>query len=82
MLWLMVLIFKRSSKCALKETLEKNLKHFGGGFGKLGMEPISTKLKEGSKPYLGRYYNIPKTYEQPTRKEIGWMVAIDVLWRL
>ena len=48
----------------------------------LDMEPVSIKLKEGSKQYQGRYYNIPKAYEQPTRKEIDRMAAIDVLRKL
>ena len=63
---------QRSSKSALKATLNKYLNLFGGGLGLLDMEHVSIKLKEGSKPYQGRYYNIPKFYEQPTRKEIGW----------
>ena len=46
------------------------------------MEPVLIKLKEGSKPYQGRYYNILKAYEQPIRKEIDRIVAIDVLKKL
>ena len=73
---------QRSSKRALKSTLKKFPKLFGGGLGLLDMEPVSIKLKEDSKPYQGRYYNIPKAYKQPTRKEIDRMVAIDVLRKL
>ena len=68
----------RSSKKALKSTLKKFPTLFGGGLGLLDMEPASIKLKEGSKPYQGIYYNIPKAYEQPTRTEIDRMVDIDV----
>ena len=46
------------------------------------MKPVSIRLKEGSKPYQGRYYNIPKAYEQPTRKEIDKVMAINVLMKL
>ena len=48
----------------------------------LDMKPVSIKSKQGSKPYQGRYYNILKAYEQPTRKEIDRIVAIDVLRKL
>ena len=72
----------RSSKRALKSTLKKFPTLFGGGLGLLDMEPVSIKLKEGSKPYQGRYYNIPKAYERPTRTEIDRMVTIDVLRKL
>ena len=53
----------RSSKKALKSTLKKFPTLFGGGLGLLAMEPVSIKLKEGFKPYQGRYYNIPKVYD-------------------
>ena len=59
---------QRSSKRSLKETLKKYPRLFGGGLGLLDMEHISIKLKEGSKQYQGRYYNILKACEQPTRK--------------
>ena len=48
---------QRSSKRALKVTLKKQ---FGGRLGKLDIAPVNIKLKEGLKPYQGRYYNIPK----------------------
>lgn len=53
------------SKGSHKATLKKNPKLFGGGLGKLDIEPVSKKMKEGSKPYQGRYYyyNIPKAYQ-------------------
>ena len=46
------------------------------------MEPASIKLKPGSVPYAGRYYNFPKAYEIPAKKEIERMVKIGVLKRL
>ena len=29
---------------------------FGGGLGKLDIEPIDIKLQPGTKPYIGTYY--------------------------
>ena len=71
-----------SSKKALKSTLKKFPKLFGGGLGKLEMEPVSITLKEGSKPYQERYFNIPQAYTKPTKKEIERLVAIDILRKL
>ena len=48
------------SKRSLKSTLKKFPKLFGDGLIKLDMEPVSISLKEGSKPYQGRYFNIPQ----------------------
>ena len=48
----------------------------------MDIEPVSIISKEGSKPYQGRYYNISKTYDLPTRKEIDRLVAINVLQKL
>jgi hypothetical protein len=36
---------------------------FGGGLGKLDIEPIDIELKPGTKPYAGKYYNVPKAYK-------------------
>ena len=74
-----ILDIQRSSKRALKSTLKKFPKLFGGGLGKLGMEPVWITLKESPKLYQGRYFNIPQTYNKPTRKEIDRLVAIDVI---
>ena len=41
---------------------------FGGRLGKLDMEPIDIELIPGSKPYGGRYYKVPKTYEKVFKK--------------
>ena len=71
-----------SSKRSLKSTLKKFPKLFGGGFRKLDMDPVSISLKEGSKPYQGRYFNIPQAYSTPTKKEIERLVAIDVFRKL
>ena len=73
---------QRSSKSSLKTTLKKFPKLFSEGLGKLDMEPVSISLKEGLKPYQGRYFNIPQAYNKPTRAEIDRLVAIDVLRKL
>ena len=61
---------QRSSERCFKSTLKKFPKLFGGGLGKLDMEPVLISLKESSKPYQGRYFNIPQAYTAPTKKEI------------
>ena len=71
-----------SSKRPFKSTLKKFPKLFGCGLGKLDMEPVSISLKEGSKSYQGRHFNIPQAYSAPTKKEIERLVVIDVLRKL
>ena len=70
---------QRSSKRSFKTSLKNFPKLFGGGLGKLDMDPVSIYLKEGSKLYQGRYFNIFQAYNKPTRKEIDQLVAINVL---
>ena len=70
---------QQSSKRALKSTLKKYLKLFGGNLGNFDIEPVSITLKEYSKLYQRRYFNIPQVYDKPTRKEIVRLVAIHVL---
>ena len=71
-----------ASKRKLITTLQKFPKLFGGGLGKLtNMKPATIKLKKGSKPYAGRYYNLLKAYYAPT-KEVEQMVEIRILREL
>lgn len=71
-----------ASKKKLQTMLEKFSEPFGGGLGRIKwMQPASIKLKPGSKPYASRYYNFPKAYEIPAKKDIKRMVQIDVLKR-
>lgn len=73
----------RDTKRLLKRTLHKFPELFGGGLGELkGVKPASIKLKSGTRPHQGRYYNLPKAYEQPAKKEIERMVAVGVLRKL
>ena len=46
------------------------------------MKPIDIELKEGTIPYAGRYYNVPKAYERPLKKEINRMCDADILVKL
>ena len=52
-----------ASKTKLKQILNKFPTLFGRGLGPLEMEPVDIKIQPGSKPYTGRYYNIPKAYK-------------------
>ena len=56
-------------KTKLKHTQKKFKTLFGGGLGKLGIEPIDIDLKPNNMPYTGRYYNIPKAYKMAFKKE-------------
>jgi hypothetical protein len=48
---------------------------FGGGLGKLtNVKPARIKLKPGSEPFKGRYYNLPKAYEAVAKREIERLV--------
>ena len=72
-----------ASKRKLITTLQKFPTLFGGGLGKLtNMKPATIKLKKGSKPHAGRYYNLPKAYYAPTKKEVERMVEIGILREL
>ena len=62
--------------------LKKLLKLFDGGLGKLDMETVLITLKECSKPYQERYFNIPQAYNKSARGEVERLVAIDVLEKL
>ena len=72
-----------ASKKKLITTLQKFPTLFGGGLRKLtNMKPATIKLKKGSKPYAGCYYNLPKAYYAPTKKEVERMVEIGILREL
>ena len=54
-------------KHKLKKTLKKFKKLFGGGLGKVDIQPVDLKVEEGTKSYATTYYNIPKMHEKPFR---------------
>ena len=69
----------KASKAKLKQTLNKFPTLFGGGLGLLDIRPVDIELQPGSKPYAGRYYNIPKAYEKMAKTENTRLVTVDVL---
>ena len=73
---------RRDTKRKLTQTLKKFGTLFGGGLGKVDMKSIDIELKEGTTPYAGRYYNVPKAYEQPLKKEVIRMCDADILVKL
>ena len=50
----------RETKWKLTAKLKKFKTLFGEGLGKLDIELIDIELKPGTKPYTGKYYNVPK----------------------
>jgi len=71
------------SKIKLRRTLEKFPELFGGGLGRLkGVEPAKIVLKKDATPFKGSYYNFPKAYQEPAKREVQRMVDIDVLEKL
>ena len=48
----------------------------------MDMKPIDTELKEGTTPYAGTYYNVPKAYEKPLKKEVNQMCDTGILVKL
>ena len=72
----------RETKRKLTATLKRFKKLFGGGLGKLDIDPIDIQLKPDAIPYAGTYYNVPKAYEIPFKKEVERMERDDILERL
>ncbi len=52
---------------------------FDGMLGDWRLPPVSIELKEGTKPYHGRPYPIPKIHKATLMKEIDCLIAIGVL---
>ena len=55
------------TKRKLKDTLKTFPTLFGGGLVTLsdGSPPAKIKLKEGAKPYMEMYYNLPRDTKNP-----------------
>jgi hypothetical protein len=60
----------KSEQEKLREVLSQFPTLFGGGLGRLKIDPIHLELKEGAKPYHAKPFGIPKAYESTTKKEI------------
>jgi hypothetical protein len=62
----------------LLEFLMKYEDLFDGTLGDWKTEPVSVELKEGTRPYHGRPYPVPKVHKQTTKKECDCLVI--ALW--
>lgn len=60
-----------SQKELLLATLKQFSELFGGGLGRLNIDPIHLELKEGARPYHAKAFSIPKAYEATTKKEVS-----------
>ena len=72
----------KASKTKLKQTLIKFPILFGGGLGILNIRSVDIELQPGSKPYAGRYYNIPRAYHDIAITKNECLVTVDVLEKL
>ena len=54
----------------LLATLQQFPTLFGGGLGKLHIEPIQLELKPDAKPYHSKPFGVPRAYLETTKKEI------------
>jgi hypothetical protein len=69
-----------TSHCNLLLALLLKLKElFDGTLGDWKLPPVSFELKEGTKPYHGRPYPIPKIHKATIIKEIHRLILIRVL---
>ena len=63
----------RETKRKLTAKLKKFKTLFGGGLGKLDIEPIDIELKPGTKPYAGSTITSPKHMKNPSKEKWnGW----------
>ena len=52
---------------------------FHGTLGEWDTEPVSLELKEGTKPYAGKPYPIPRVHREALRKEVERLCELGVL---
>ncbi len=52
---------------------------FDGTLGDWKTEPVSFELKEGTKPYHGRPYPVPKVHKETLTKELNRLCELGVL---
>ena len=55
----------------LAQTLRGFPELFGGGLGRLKINPVHLELKAGAKPYHAKPFGIPQAYETTTKKDIA-----------
>ena len=70
------------SKQQLKTTLNNSPILFGDRMGLLKIKHVIIEIQKGAKHYSGRHYSIPKSMEEPLRKEIHRICQEAVLEEL
>ena len=55
---------------------------FGGGLGKLKIDPIRLELKEGAEPYHAKPFPVPKAFQGTTKKEVERFVKLGIWERV
>ena len=63
----------------LLELLTEYEELFDGTLGDWNTEPVSFELKEGTKPYHGRPFSVPKSHKETTLKELNRLCQLGVL---
>ena len=63
----------------LLELLTEFEELFDGTLGDWKTDPVSFELKEGTKPYHGRSYPVPKAYKDTTIRELNRLVDLGVV---
>ena len=63
----------------LLELLTEFEELFDGTLGDWNTEPVSFELKEGTKPYHGRPFPVPKSRKETTMKELNRLCELGVL---
>ena len=74
-----VLTLVSKTKNKLLELLTEFEELFDGTLGDWITEPVSFELKEGTKPYHGRSFRVPKSRKETTIKELNMLCDLGVL---
>ena len=69
------------TKKRLIRTLKKFPDLFGGGLGRVNVDPVNIGARKDAKPQKSKAYPIPRAYEGTTKKEIKRLCEIGVLER-
>ena len=69
----------RQEQAKLKELLQKYKGFFDGTLETWKMKRHHVELREDTKPYHGRPYQVPKAYEEALRNEIERLLNLNVL---
>ena len=63
----------------LLEVLLKFEKLFDGTLGDWDTDPVHFELKDGSKPYHGRPFPVPRIHRETMKKEVNRLVKLGIL---